>query len=491
MLICRSIFINDTTQNTFMDRITLRGRIMIHLFGFRYVDKSTSYGAPFEITQDGIGMALGITRSYASLMLSRMEKSGEIEHGMSTILHSPNVNKRRIYFLTAKGMKTVESLNRTLEEDGGNLSELKLREDIDHCDSETIECMDIEDRDIIGCMCILRSKVSRKDLPREVPLMRFDRNGDLSMKDSTKERIVSMADEMTVRRWHSMAADWWIDHGNNLRERLYHLTYAGRTHEARRLFVSRRYELMESPNNEMTDIGVRLASDSTDPVLIETVARMLMSCDRHGDLDHLISRLPDDYPPKDALNAESALVSNRSEDALTIALNGYCGDVTTSIALGKCMLANGRPKEAEVFLARARRSMVDEKCTFRLDEVLVLEAECAIDNLDLDKAESKLRAAGRVTRNRRMGERMELLMEHIIRSRDRSENGVGFEVVEIGDVKVPDVLDVPFEHREPLESESPCEHGTFHTEGFDDLGPEYARSSELHPLSVEKDLQLQ
>ncbi len=55
-----------------MDKITLTDRILTHLYRFKHINSDIKYNAPEELTQTGIALSLGITRSYASLLLGRM-----------------------------------------------------------------------------------------------------------------------------------------------------------------------------------------------------------------------------------------------------------------------------------------------------------------------------------------------------------------------------------------------------------------------------------
>src|SRR5947209_10436408 len=47
--------------------------------------------------------------------------------------------------------------------------------------------------------------------------------------------------------------------------------------------------------------------------------------------------------------------------------------------------------------------------------------------------------------------------------------------------ELSDVLDLPVHHVEPVDSESPGDHGHFDAERFCDFGPEYSAATEFHP----------
>ena len=85
---------------------TLHDKTLAHLHRFTYISRDIQYGAPFDITQDGIAIKLGISRSHASIVISKMMASGEVESSSSTIKKSSKMHKRKVYHLTNHG-KTV------------------------------------------------------------------------------------------------------------------------------------------------------------------------------------------------------------------------------------------------------------------------------------------------------------------------------------------------------------------------------------------------
>ena len=414
-----------------MDKVTLRGRIMLYLSKYDYLDRGMAYGAPFEITQDGIAIALNITRAYSSLILNRMEEEGLVEYRTATILGSKSKNKRRIYFLTGRGRVEKEELKRDLRAKGMDPDDISPGPDINHCSSEVFESLDLEEKDMIGSICLIDGKVSRASLPEgEHPLLPFDLSGDVLIKDSTKQRILALADEDTLRRWHSLAADWCTDNGADLGERVRHLMGAGRMREARRLFVRGRFEFMESPEGWMVEIADDLCEGCDDQVLLETASRIAMELDDLETAERLSSKMTEGSTRRDALMAEITLKEGLVDRALSMALECYNGDSPSAIALGKCMLAAGRPAEGRVFLAKARKALVEEGCVFRLDEALALDAECAMELGCFEEADAILEMVSRITRNRRMCERVAAVRDRITRG-EVSEDCVGLQVVQI------------------------------------------------------------
>lgn len=414
-----------------MEKVTLRGRILLFLSRYDHLDPNIAYGAPYEITQDGVAVSLGITRAYSSLIINRMEEEGLLEHHMATILGSRSKNKRRIYFLTGRGRKEKDELITDLEAKGLDPDELGPKQDINHCSSDTFEGLDLEERDMIGSICLIDGKVNKDSLPKgDHPLIQFDLSGDVLLKDSTRERILALADGETMRRWHSLAADWCTDNGVCPEERIRHLLGAGRMREARRLFMNMRFGFMESPGPWMLDAAKVLCTEFGDDELLEASARIAMGLGDTEAAKEMVSGMEEGTTLRESLAAEIALRDGLVDEALSVALGCYNGDSVSAIALGKCMLAAGRPSEARVFLAKARRALVDEGCVFRLDEALALDAECAMETGCFGEADAILELVGRVTKNRTLGERVAAVRDRVARG-EVSEDCVGLQVVQI------------------------------------------------------------
>ena len=72
-----------------MQGVTVGERIVVHLSGFlRHVD---AYEVPPEMTQDGIGAALGISRAHVALELKRLKAAGKVEERMAHVATARSV----------------------------------------------------------------------------------------------------------------------------------------------------------------------------------------------------------------------------------------------------------------------------------------------------------------------------------------------------------------------------------------------------------------
>ena len=80
---------------------TVGERIVVHLSGFlRYAD---GYEVPPDMTQDGIGGALGISRAHVALELRRLQDAGRVEERMAHVTGART--RRKVYHLTPSGQE--------------------------------------------------------------------------------------------------------------------------------------------------------------------------------------------------------------------------------------------------------------------------------------------------------------------------------------------------------------------------------------------------
>lgn len=456
---------------------------MIHLYRYRHFDIEALGDMPYDMTQDGIGEALNISRSYASLILGRMNRDGLLRSGRAMVITGSGRAPRKVYTLSDLGLRICERLLQERD------AEVLVPRTINRCCTSDFDNLNAEDRDMLGAIMVIHAPVHFSQIPkgRDHPLLPVDAGGFVCIRPSTRKLYRDRADAETLRRWHSIAADWCADNGVGIDERLEHLEGSGRRTEAVKLAMVNCYTIMDRPNNETVSAIDRLATYAADPMLSAVAAFAFLRLGRTGKARRSLDRMAgSDDCLKGAILSEIMLVEGKTSNALDQALDVYRGDVPTALALGKCMAVNGRHPEAVVYLRKSRQSMSETGCLFRLDEALRWEGESYLAMGDTDIAARLLEAASCATRDDKTS--------WMLRTRARSiqsQDGVGLQGVHVRDVQVPDVLDAPFEHGQPLEPESPCEDGVLDAERGHDLGPEYAGASELHPFAVEEDLELQ
>lgn len=373
-----------------MKELTQAERTMMHLYRYRFFNMDLEKTAPFELTQDGIGEALGISRSYASLIVSRMDRDGLLRTGRAPISEDQNRAPRKIYMLSLRGEERCKELI------GGRDPDDVLPQNINHCRTDHFDNLPGDYRDLLGALMLIGVPVHHMQVPggRDVPLLPVDPSGYVSIRKKTKELYIRRADAETLRRWHSVAADWCADNGAPLDERVAHLAEAQRLREAAKLAMSNRYTIMDSPSPttvahihrisrvlEMDDLAYVAAFSYLRMGMVEKGRRVAETI---GDTDPCV---------KGSLMAEVLLAEGRLGDALDRALDVYRADTETAMALGKCMAANGRHAEAVVYLRKARRCMNESGCLFRLDEALRWESESYLSMGERDLAVRLMEAA--------------------------------------------------------------------------------------------------
>ncbi len=86
--------------------VTVGERILVHLSGFlRHAD---AYEVPPEMTQDGIGLALGISRAHVALELKRLRTAGKVEERMAHVATAKT--RRKVYVLTPAGQEVARRM---------------------------------------------------------------------------------------------------------------------------------------------------------------------------------------------------------------------------------------------------------------------------------------------------------------------------------------------------------------------------------------------
>ncbi len=85
---------------------TVGERIVVHLSGFlRHAD---AFEVPLEMTQDGIGSALGISRAHVALELKRLRSAGKVEERMAHVAAART--RRKVYSLTPAGQELARRM---------------------------------------------------------------------------------------------------------------------------------------------------------------------------------------------------------------------------------------------------------------------------------------------------------------------------------------------------------------------------------------------
>lgn len=356
--------------------------------------------------------------------------------------------------------------------------------------SKQMEGLSPYQRDMLGCFCLLDQRITRENFPNDIPMIYF-RNDQVSfIRPELRKAILDGADETMLMRWHSKAADWCLDNVSGITDRIYHLVMAQRDREAMRLIKDRKYAIMDSMEPKFMKCLPLLLKRHDDIELKKILARLMIRTGTYDQALRTICSVTLEDPVAGlGLSSELLIRQHRIEEAYRLVSGAEYYDPMILTSLGICQLWYGRPVEARSSFMKARELMINDHCIFNMDVLLAYEAFALIHIGERKEAMLMMSAAVAVCRNVKRKADLSSLCDRLFPV--DSENGILLEGVDIRDVKVPDVLYVPLEHRKPLETESPCEDRGLDSEWCKDLGPEHSSPSELHPLAVEEDLDLQ
>ncbi len=219
-----------------MNVITNHDRVAAHLYRYNHVRYDIEFDAPFDLTQDGIAMRIGVSRGHSNIIIKRMMENNELILGMSTIRGATKPVKRKIYVLSEFGKNLFRERVKELVANGQDVDE--LTKGIDRHKFDDIRRNAGNSMVDLGCAAVLRVKIRKEDAPLESAFLPT-RTGYAIMNDTVRETILSGGTDEEMRSWHSRAADWCMDHGIPISERLFHLINSGRDREAIR--IMRRY----------------------------------------------------------------------------------------------------------------------------------------------------------------------------------------------------------------------------------------------------------
>ncbi len=242
--------------------ITVGERIVLHLA--QYSKHQNDFDAPFEVSQDGIGEALRISRAHAAIELKKLKEAGTVAERIAHIRAGPV--KRKVYFLTESGEQRARNLKDFANRQGIEISPLL---DLRKCKGEDLwEQLNPESRSLMAKACVFRKPFKRSSLPQTtVSILPEDREGMVDMPSSLRSSIPGLLEKGQLKEAHSFAADYWLEEGDYV-ERLHHLLMANRSLEAHMLLVNRGMQMASSSGpdllaslKEMGEVAPRYAKD--------------------------------------------------------------------------------------------------------------------------------------------------------------------------------------------------------------------------------------
>ena len=337
-----------------MSTLSIKQKIMFHLYRFRRVGEWETFNLPWEMTQDGVATSLMISRAHSCLELKNLEEKGFVTNRVAHV--KGGKTKRKVYFLTDKGLKEYERI-RPMAGENDILADLigpgNTEEDEDLSKNRVT--------DALGCICVLRAPVPKDIFPvGSIPVVRVDDNKMAVIDSRSKTSIINMATEEQLKTWHSMAADVWLDHWEELddnitsiHERIYHLVRAGRNIDACRLISANIFDLIFTCNEDLHD-SLRQLDDIPDRFIID-VLRLRIEADRESDdLEDMrasIDRLSDHDPVLSRMYMSDLVYCNGDTQKAMEMLSELDGIPMVRLRMTKILIDSGDLKKAKEILS--------------------------------------------------------------------------------------------------------------------------------------------
>ena len=213
--------------------LTIAERIILHLA--RYSKNAEDFESPMEVSQDGIGEALRITRAHVAVEVKKLKDSGEVSERISHVRRGKS--KRKVYFLTELGELKARNV---VDYAARNNIAIDPLLDIRKCKpTELLDSLSPEGRRDLSFAAAFRRPFRRAALPESsVTLIAEDELGMALLPQEFRLGVLASCSEMERRAAHSFAADYWLQQAE-YGERLFHLVSASRLSEAEMLLASK------------------------------------------------------------------------------------------------------------------------------------------------------------------------------------------------------------------------------------------------------------
>jgi len=368
-----------------MKNLTIADRIVLHLSKYELLSDD-EFNATWDITQDGIAASLRISRAHSSLELKKLKEKERIYERQS---HFKGARvKRRSYLLTGEGMEYAKHLKKAAEKDGIDIMPML---DMKRCDPGKLrESVGEEDFDVLGLVSVIRRPIPRADLPgTDGPVLPSDTHGMTVLSDIAKKNIISVADEERRKKWHSAAADYWLDHCD-MRERLYHLVNSGRSKDACRLIVNEKERLLNGIDKDLVNILGKLSDipckHITDVLPVKITVSLLSGDLKAAEL--LIAVLSERDKELGLLySADLEMRKGNHKKALEI-VNSIerTDDLEVNLRAASALGHLGRTKEAIAILMRMKEHIVTSGEVNGLDRVYMHMADISSAGNDNESA---------------------------------------------------------------------------------------------------------
>ena len=241
-----------------MTSLSVKQKALIFLYKYRSYDKSDIYNTPWELTQDGVAGAVGVSRAHASIVLNQLKEEGNVEEKITHIRNGKT--KRKSYFITPSGMEEGEMIIGLANKEKIDISYLleMRRKGYDI----SFDNLSKDDRFALGCACAFNMDVDQSVLPPVKTLtLPTGMDGKISISDELRKDFLSYVDDEERASFHGYAAGYWLDkklkkegdHYENIHELLYQYVESGRNIDACKLISSEVYYYIDSIDDQLHD----------------------------------------------------------------------------------------------------------------------------------------------------------------------------------------------------------------------------------------------
>ena len=241
-----------------MTSLSVKQKALVFLYRYRTYDRNDIYNTPWELTQDGVAGAVGVSRAHASIVLNQLKNEGNVEERMTHIRNGKT--KRKSYFITPLGMEEGEMIiglaNKEKIDIAYLLDSRKKGYDI------SFDNLSGGDRFALGCACAFNMPVDRSVLPPMTALnLPTDMDGRISVSEELRKDFLGSVGEEERASYHGYAANYWFDKKLKkeedfyecLHELLYQYVECGRNRDACKLISSEVYYFINSIDDQLHD----------------------------------------------------------------------------------------------------------------------------------------------------------------------------------------------------------------------------------------------
>lgn len=357
--------------------VPVKERILLHLANFTNISPGQEFNVPFDLTQDGIAMVTGITRSHASLDLKRLGEIGMVTNWQA---RQKGVRTRRlVYCITPAGLERAEGIRIRLNEAGIDPSVIL---DMKRCDPEVKwNALSPRDRETFGKASVFRVPVPREIFPpTDTGTLPADISGCVMVPPETAKVYLEKIPKDEIAKWHGWAADWWMTQGN-IQERLYHLICAGRNTEAVKYAVRHSEEFAYNPNEDLLALINGLSiPDGYGTEIAWLKCQVALACGSVRNVRDAIKTLHKNHSPKEILaDAQLSLYTGDYRRAFALAEESYEGLHTplSAVVMAQACLRQGEVNKADKLAVAACDAMHQIGDAKDIDEILKIRAEIA------------------------------------------------------------------------------------------------------------------